>query len=145
MKLLFILFYSFLFSQFAYSKETCIKNDKGIFCGVEVIVEEKKLEKPEAKKECVEFNGNKICGSVCKKTIFGADCKKEKNEKCIENIKVVICGFNCKETVSASACASKPYYACIIDFDEAKCGTGCKVRYGELECDEEDPSAKYLR
>ena len=86
MKLFFVLVCTLLFPIFSFSKELCIKNDKGIFCGVEVTVEEKNNNKPQKKRECVEFKGSKFCGYDCKKTIFGADCKREKDEKCIDNI-----------------------------------------------------------
>lgn len=145
MKLFFVLVCTLLFPIFSFSKELCIKNDKGIFCGVEVTVEEKNNNKPQKKRECVEFKGSKFCGYDCKKTIFGADCKREKDEKCIDNINGVICGYNCKESITVSGCASKPFYECVIRFGEVKCGTDCRSKYGNLECGEDDPNAKYIK
>lgn len=147
MKLIFAIFSFLLISSFSYAKDTCIKNDKGIFCGTEVIVQEKNLlTSTDRSWECIEFNGKKICGYDCKKSVFGADCKKEKDETCISNIKGVICGYNCKDNgINASACASKTYYYCIQKFGKVKCGTGCDTKYGKFECDEDDPNAKYLK
>lgn len=137
-----------VFSCSSFGKEVCVKNDKGIFCGTEVLVQETdKLhsKKPvEEKRECVSFEGKKVCGVECKKNIWGADCKKDKNETCITNTKGVICGYNCVDRLSITACASKPYFKCVNYFDEVKCGTNCAVKYGELNCDEDDPNMKSM-
>ena len=143
-----IIILTFIFiTSYSYAKETCIKNDKGIFCGIEVTVEEKhnNQDQNKTKRECVEFNGKNVCGYQCKKNIWGADCKKEKDETCIENIHGVICGYNCINNISMSACASKSIYKCMERFGNAKCGFDCEYKFGELECKENDPNAKFLK
>ena len=145
MKYVFTILFLFLLSSFSYAKEMCIRNNKGIYCGTEVTVQGNDSESSNVRgRECVEFKGKKVCGYDCKKSIFGADCKKEKDETCISNINGVICGYNCKESLSSSACASKSYYQCVQMFNEVKCGTGCGTKYGKFECDEDDPNAKYM-
>lgn len=148
MKVLLYLFLLF-FSYSSLAKEVCIKNDKGIFCGTEVIVQEKDKIIPkkeiEEKRECVSFKGKKFCGVECKKNIWGADCKQDKYEMCLENIKGVVCGYNCLDKLSVSACASKPVFKCVSHFDDVKCGTNCAVKFGELTCDEEDPNVKSIK
>jgi hypothetical protein len=147
MKYIIAIFSLVFITSFSYAKETCIKNDKGIFCGVEVTVEEKYQNKysDKNKRECVEFNGKKICGYDCKKNIWGADCKKDKEETCVDNIKGVVCGYNCVNDLSGTACASKSYFKCTRKFNEVKCGTNCDYKFGKFVCDEDDPDAKYLK
>lgn len=142
----FFILISFM-NLYSYAEEKCIKNSMGIFCGVEVNVEEKNKShfSQQNKRQCVNFKDKKICGYDCKSTIFGADCKNNIDETCIDNIHGVICGYDCKKNILISACASKPYFNCVYRAGEAKCGTNCEFKFGKITCDETDYLAKYLK
>lgn len=135
------------FSSFA--REVCVRNEKGIFCGTEVVVQEKdkyeQKKKIEPKKECITYQGQEFCGIECKKNASGADCKQSKSETCLANDKGVVCGFNCIDKQSVAACASKKQFKCESYFDDAKCGVNCSVKFGELTCDEDDENFKQIK
>ncbi|APJ04112.1 hypothetical protein [Silvanigrella aquatica] len=145
MKYIVFICYFLIFSNISFARETCVKNDKGVFCGVEVLVHESGDSAKNKKVECIDFNGKKVCGYDCKKNLFGADCKKHQDEMCIESIKGVICGYNCEQSGLISACSSRQMYTCFRHVDKIKCGVNCRFGAYGLMCDEEDTNSKFMK